>query len=173
MDPITIASLILTQTGLGSWIKDKLGGAVGAGPADKIIAVAQAATGVTLNGDSVKALSPEQVQAVKDKLIDNEQDIIKLQFADVADARATYRATDHTMADKIANMIMSWNIWVILGLIIANCLIVYYITNPAVALAAGNLIGGTINNLWGERQQSVGFYLGSSIGSKLKDRTPQ
>lgn len=170
MDPITIASLILTQTGLGGWLKDKLGGAVGTTTADKIVAVAQAATGVTMTSDSVPALSPEQVQAIKDKLVDNEQEIIRLQFADVADARATYRAGDHTMADKIAATIMSWNLWAVVGLIVANCLIVYFIKDPSIALAAGNLIGGSIMNLWQERQTAVGFYLGSSIGSKLKDR---
>jgi len=166
MDPITLATLILSQTGLGSWIKDKMNGAVSAPVADKIIAVAQAAIGSPITEPD--KLTEAQQLAISDKLTDNAQEILRLQFADLASARSMYISTQHEMADGIAKTIMRYNLPAITLLLVANCLIVYYIKDAAIALAVGNLIGGTISYLWQERTALVGFYFGSSIGSKTK-----
>ena len=44
------------------------------------------------------------------------------------------------------------------------------IKEPTAAVTAGNVIGASIAYLWNERSQVVGFFFGSSIGSKLKDQ---
>jgi len=171
MDPITVAAGILSATGLGDWLGEKLGGIIGTKAAGKIIDVAKVVTG---------AQSPEEVTArlqqdaqlaaqLRLKLLDNEQEIIRLEFADRADARAMYKA-EHGMADAIANRVMKFNLPAIVILLIANCLIVHFVENPAVSLAIGNIIGASVQALWQERQSIINFFFGSSQGSKDKAR---
>ena len=55
-------------------------------------------------------------------------------------------------------------------LIGANAAGLILVTDPTSAAALGNVLGASIAYLWNERSQVVGFFFGSSIGSKLKDQ---
>jgi len=171
MDPITLAAGILSATGLGDWLGDKLGGIIGAKAADKVIDVAKAVTGLQSPEEITARLQQDTQLAaqLRVKLIDNEQEIIRLEFADRADARGMYKV-QHEMADRIANWVMKFNLPAIVILLIANCLIVHFVTNPAVSLAIGNIIGASVQALWQERQSIINFFFGSSQGSKDKAR---
>lgn len=90
MDPITAAAAILSITGLGDWLKAKLGGTIGDNAASKVIDIAKVVTGVQ---------SPEEIQLhlqndanlvteLRNKLIDNSQEIARLEFSDRENARA-------------------------------------------------------------------------------------
>jgi hypothetical protein len=173
MDPITIsvAASLLKASGLGGWLADKLGGAIGEKAASKVIGIASAVTGLQ-NPEEIEAkirADQQMADALRNKLIDNEQEIIRLQYADLASARDMYKSHNE-MADQIANRVMAINLPAIVILLIANCLIVHFVTNPAVSLAIGNIIGASVQALWQERQSIIGFFFGSSVGSKDKSR---
>ena len=56
------------------------------------------------------------------------------------------------------------------GLLVgANALALCFIKEATIAVAVGNVIGASIQALWNERQQVIGFFFGSSLGSKMKD----
>jgi len=169
MDPITLAAGILSATGLGDWLGDKLGGIIGAKAADKVIDVAKAVTGLQSPEEITARLQQDAQLAaqLRNKLLDNEQEIIRLEFADRADARAMYKI-EHGMADKLAHQVMLFNLPAVVLLLLANCLVVYFIKDAAISLAVGNLIGGSISYLWQERQAIINFFFGSSQGSKDK-----
>lgn len=173
MEPITIVSSalsILKATGLSSWIGEKLG--IGESSANKIVEIAQAVTGTSDPEKALEAMSQSaaaQVE-VRNKLIDNKQEIIRLQYQDRSDARDMYKNSDHKKADDIASVIMKYNLPLIVLLLVANVVAVQFIQNTAVAVAVGNLIGGSVAAMWQERQQVVGFFFGSSIGSKDKTK---
>jgi len=77
--------------------------------------------------------------------------------------------THKAMAEGIAKRIIHQNQWLVGVLLVANGLVLVFIENNTVALAVGNLIGGSISSLWQERQQIIGYFFGSSLGSKMKD----
>jgi hypothetical protein len=172
MDPITItaaAVAIAKATGLTEWIGRKLGGPPGERVSELIVSVAGEVVGGASTTEIVTRLvgNPEAEKALRAQLIDRETVLLKLNAADLADARSLYRAKS-TEANRVSRSIMTWNLPAIVGLIGANCGAVYLIDNPAVAVAVGNVIGASISFLWQERQQVVGFFFGSSIGSKDK-----
>jgi len=111
----------------------------------------------------------EAADALRNKLIDNEQEILRLEFADKADARSMYK-TYHDMADRLAERVMTWNLPAIVLLLICNGLVIGYVKDATLSLAIGNIVGGSISCLWQERQQIIGFFFGSSVGSKEKSR---
>ena len=81
----------------------------------------------------------------------------------------SYR-TNNQQADKIANLVIKWNLPIIFTLVVINVFIVYYMKDNAPLIAiASQIIGIAIGNLFAERQAIVNFFFGSSIGSKEKD----
>lgn len=81
----------------------------------------------------------------------------------------SYR-TNNQQADKIANLVIKWNLPIIFTLVLINVLIVYYMKDNAPLIAiASQIIGIAIGNLFAERQAIVNFFFGSSMGSKEKD----
>jgi hypothetical protein len=177
MDPVTIAAVatrsavaIANAAGMGDWLKQKFAGRPGAQAASKIIDLAAAATGGGTAEEVVERLRND-AQAREDAkrlLLHWEQELVRLQYEDLASARAMYSGAKNDMADKLANRIMSWNLPAIVALVAGNCAVVYTIDNPTIAVALGNIIGASITYLWAERSQVVGFFFGSSIGSKDK-----
>lgn len=173
MDPITAIALakgIASATGLDDWITSKLGGVVGASTAGKIIDVAKVATGASSPEQALKQLqgSSESAAKARIKLLNHEHELSLAALADTQSARQMYSDKSH-MADKVAAQVIAQNHWVVALLITANAAVLYFVDDKAVALALGNLIGISINALWSERQQVVGFFFGSSLGSKLKN----
>ena len=176
MDPLSIAAAatssavaIAKAAGLGTWIKQKFAGAPGAQAADKILDLAAAATGGGTPEEVLKRIKhdAEAREDARRALLHWEQELVKLQYQDLANARAMY-GQQHQNADRIARQIMTWNLPAIVTLVGANCAAVYYIDNPTIAVALGNIIGASITYLWNERSQVVGFFFGSSMGSKDK-----
>jgi hypothetical protein len=103
-----------------------------------------------------------------------DKDLFLAGLADVAGARTMYAKTGHEQADKVAENIMKRNLPYLVGLASVNILILVFSEkldlNTPVVLAVGNVIGMVIQSLINERAQVVGFYMGSSIGSKIKDK---
>jgi hypothetical protein len=176
VDPVTIAAVatrsavaIANAAGMGDWLKQKFAGRPGAQAANKIIDLAAAATGGGTADEVVERLRND-AQAREDAkrlLLHWEQELVRLQYEDLASARAMYVGQNDN-ADRIARQIMTWNLPAIVSLVAANCAAVYTIDNPTIAVALGNIIGASITYLWAERSQVVGFFFGSSLGSKDK-----
>ena len=116
----------------------------------------------------------DKFHAELNNVSDEDKDLFLAGLADVAGARDMYKSTGHEQADKIAENIMKRNLPYLVGLASVNILILVFSEklelNTPVVLAVGNVIGMVIQSLINERAQVVGFYMGSSIGSKIKDK---
>lgn len=172
MDPITITATalsIIKATGLSAWIGRRLGGEPGERASARIVETAEGIVGGSPNKDVVKTLKadPAMTDQVRLALVAQEAELVELNMADMQDARAMYKQKN-AQADKVATTIMRFNLPAILLLIVFNIGAIYFINNPTVAVAIGNLVGASISFLWQERQQVMGFFFGSSLGSKEK-----
>ncbi|BFM16273.1 hypothetical protein R50073_24560 [Maricurvus nonylphenolicus] len=171
MDPLTAiaaAKGIAKLTGFDNWLSEKLG----AKTAEKIVQVAQVVTGET-NPEAAlaKAEADAALQSqIRDKLLEHEHEINMALFEDRNKAREMYQGTGHQQADIIANQIIKQNHWLVFLLLLLNGLAFWLVDDENLALVIGNASGFSINALWAERQQVIGFFFGSSWGSKLKDQ---
>lgn len=108
------------------------------------------------------------------ELSESEMKKFEMSLKDIDSARNMYTNTGHEQADKIAENIMKRNLPYIVVMASVNVLVLLFAESfdlsTAVVLAVGNVIGMVIQSLINERAQVVGFYMGSSIGSKLKDK---
>lgn len=119
------------------------------------------------------------VKNVIDKIVpdDDEKFIIKNEleataseyFADVQDAREMYENTEHEQADKIAHNIINYNLWILLGLVVIQVIVIMYVEGQIAAVVTG-VIGTITGALINERNTVVNFFFGSSKGSKDKDK---
>lgn len=114
--------------------------------------------------------SPEMQLEFKRMLLADAHIDEQMRYADRADARSMYKH-HHEMQDKIADKVMTYNLWIVGGLVAANVAMVVFTPTEYMAEVAGasTLIGIVINALLKERQDVVGFSFGSSMGSKMKD----
>jgi hypothetical protein len=85
-----------------------------------------------------------------------------------ASARSMYMVSKE-MTDYIAKRIMNWNLPMLLVMIAANIVCVYFFDSVALALIS-NVIGQVMQQLINERTTLMNFFLGSSNGSKEKTR---
>lgn len=136
--------------------------------------VAETLTGKT-GDEAVKAIEadPQLAYEFKVAVMADSHVSEQIEMEDRKSARESYKV-HHEQADKIAQMIMSINLPTILLLVVLNVVSVYvaeYYKLPTGVLAIiSNLIGVVIGQLLAERQQVVGFFFGSSVGSKTKDK---
>ena len=173
MTPLAITATALSlvkATGLADWIGNKLGGAPGQSASRRLIEIAEDITEVRGDPEALLARVREDAEASIQIAIATQQaerELIKLDRADRADARAMH-TKDPDAGNRLARQIMVWNLPAIFGLVGVNAAAITQIDNPTVAVAIGNVIGASISYLWQERAQVVGFYFGSSTGSKEK-----
>lgn len=171
---IVTALAIAKAAGLGGWIVDKLKGSdSGAAKlAGKVIEFATETTGYSSPSEALASLKGNSaaLQAFKDKVLEKEHELKKLVFADRKDARQMYKE-DHSQTNKIAERIMTWNLPAIILLLIANAFAAHYFKdNTTLLLTIGNFIGMAVKSLFDERTNVIGFFFGSSMGSKQKDQ---
>lgn len=119
-----------------------------------------------------KELSPEQKEALLEAAKED-MEYYKMQLQDISNARDMYDKSQE-QADRLSNQIMKWNIWAILGMLILNVGVLIasdkFKFDNSIVLIVGNTIGFIIQSLINERGQVTGFYFGSSLGSKQKDK---
>lgn len=173
MDPITLISGALTiakATGLDEWLGGMIAGEPGEKAASQIVNIAAHAAGGGTVGEIVAKIeqSDQFKHDIRTALLDNQHAIQMAVFEDRKSARQMYQATDHKTADDLAQKVFNWNPFMIVALVLAQIGVLVYVTDPAVASAASAVIGGSISYLWQERQTVIGFFFGSSHGSKVK-----
>lgn len=172
MDPVSaiaLAKTILNVTGLGGWAKKKIGDKFGTKTAETIGAIAQSAMKATSPEAALVELRKDPAKALmlRDRLEEREHELILAGLDDVKSAREMY-TEQHDMADDVARKVIRQNHILVLLLIAANCSVALLVDESGIALALGSLISASIGALWQERQQVIGFYFGSSLGSKQK-----
>lgn len=175
MEPLTLISgamALADATGLSGWIGKKLGGNIGEATASKITSIASSIAGGGSIEDTLARIKADSELAgeLKKQLMANEHELVLAYLDDVKSARQMYQETDHVVADKLAVNIMSRNLWFILILVLLNIGTVALLPNPANVALVSNIIGICIGWLWSERSQVVGFFFGSSQGSKDKSK---
>jgi hypothetical protein len=165
---IALVKGIADATGLTDWIAGKFGDS--APVAKKVIETAMAISGAQSPQDAIKILSQDQVKAAECKaaIEAQEMELIKLAYDDLKSARTMYQNTGHDQADKIAESVIRYNLPMVGLLVCANALALCFIKEATIAVAVGNVIGASIQALWNERQQVIGFFFGSSFGSQKK-----
>jgi hypothetical protein len=172
IDPVTAVTLgkaISDATGLTDWIAGKFGES--APVARKVIDIATSVTGAKNPQDVVDILTRDSAKAaeVAQAVRDQEMELINLAYQDLKDARGMYQKTGHEQADKIAAHVITWNAPLVGVLLTLYGISLVYVKDANTAQAVGTLLGGSIAALWQERQAVMGFFFGSSLGSKLKD----
>lgn len=114
--------------------------------------------------------TPEQLANIAKANHKHVEAMAKIQSGEMANARAMHK-DNNAMADKIADKITTYNVMYVMAMIIINCLVVKFLADDAALVAiASNVIGMTIKSLLDQIQSVTGFYFGSSIGSKAKDK---
>jgi len=136
----------------------------------KALSIAKAVTGIGDDKGAVEAIQadPELSYKYEMALLADKHIPDRLNLENTQGAREAYKV-HHEQADKIADSVMKWNLWLMGGLTLANIGVVYFITDGALVAIASNLIGMVVNHLMSERQNVVNFFFGSSMGSKDKD----
>lgn len=97
-------------------------------------------------------------------------DLLGLDMAEIKSARDMYKSTDHQMADKIADRVITWNLWVVMIAILIEIVSVIYIDDKVLIAIISGAIGSVTTALLQERQQVINFFFGSSRGSKSKSK---
>lgn len=165
-----ISALSSLAPSIGKWIA----GDKGEDAAQAVVDVARSVTGQNDVEKAVSAIQADpsmQLDFLK-MLEQNKSKFDELYLADRQNAREMYK-NQNEQADKIADRITKFNVMYIIGLVIANCLLVYFLEdNGAIIAAASNIIGLVIRDLLAQIQAVTGFYFGSSMGSKQKDGKP-
>lgn len=141
---------------------------------DVVESVAEAITGKQ-GDEAVDAMNKDPELAYKFKVAVMADSHVKEQMLadEMKNARDSYKV-HHEQADKVADGIMRKNLPTIFILVLINIIAVMltkYWQMPGEVLAIiSNLIGIVVGQLLAERQSIVGFFFGSSLGSKMKNK---
>ena len=152
-------------TKVGKWLR-------AIGRSDILESAVNIAGGV-LTGNITTVLGAVKTLIKDDPKITPEQEaeankLIELDYADIANARDMYKSTGHVMADKIADRVIVWNLWVVFLAIAVEILAVVYMEDKVLIAIISGAIGSFTTALLQERQQVINFFFGSSQGSKDK-----
>jgi hypothetical protein len=98
---------------------------------------------------------------------DSYMEELELYYQDLDSARNMYKEKSD-MADSVAKKIIDWNLWILLGLVIIQVLVIMYVDGQVAAVVTG-VVGTITGALINERNTVVNFFFGSSKGSKDKD----
>ena len=129
--------------------------------ATDVVAIAEKVTGKKAE-DAVDAINSDPTLALA---------FYKMLMEDRNSAREIYKIHPDN-SDKISNSVIRYNLWLVLFLVLADvAAYVLLAANPALLTALSTSTGFVIQSLLKERQDILGFYFGSSIGSKIKTLT--
>lgn len=170
MDPILAAIALLKATGLGGWLTEKLGGLINEPAARKVIDVARAVTGIKDPAAMLEQLQADAALAgrLREKVMDNEQDIVRLSFADVANARAMQVAALQ-QGDEFAKRFVYWlaAVWTFAAILYIGLITFCRIPENNVRFA-DTILGFMLATVVATILQ---FFFGSAISNRSKDNS--
>jgi len=120
----------------------------------------------------VKKISPnlsDEEQVEVEQLLKSYHQELELHLENTKDARLMYRTTDHQTSDSIADNIITWNLWIMLGLVVVQVCVILFVEGPVAAVVTG-IVGTLTGALINERNTVINFFFGSSQGSKDKSK---
>jgi len=166
--PIISALTSIAPT-IGKWVS----GDKGEEAAQAVADMARAVTGQNDVGQAVRQIQGDPAKQLEFlKILEqNKHKLDELYLADRQSARDMY-GKHNEQADRIAERVMKWNvIYSILVASIQVTVLVAFTDLPDIVIGfVGNVTGWIIKGLLDERKDVTGFYFGSSIGSKSKDK---
>lgn len=135
-----------------------------------VMDIAKEVMGVSKDSEVTAEKVREHQHEIERQVSQQEHEIELALLSDRADARDMY-AESRPTTDKIAQRVMRWNVPYVVGLVIVQILVVYFLREHGTLIAiVGNVVGFVVAQLLTERSDIIGFYFGSSEGSKAKDR---
>ena len=173
MEPLTIikaATLIADITGAGEWIGKLLGGDKGETVAREVINQAQTLTGAGSMDEAIAVLNADKAKAraLRERLIEHKETLIRLANEDRQNARAMY-ARKNTTADKVADRIITWNLPLIALLLGCNVLIFIYVEQREAAILVSNTLTYVLKGLLDERTTLIQFFFGASSKDEVNE----
>ena len=93
---------------------------------------------------------------------------LDLYYADLKSARDMY-SSSHEQADKIADNVIKYNLFIVLFMVLVQCIVIMYVDGKVAAVITG-IVGTVTGALIQERNTVINFFFGSSKGSKDKDK---
>jgi hypothetical protein len=122
----------------------------------------------SLNNAAFEILNdPQKRFEFEQKVLEHKQRVLELQAAEMNSARSMYKY-ENKQADSIAERVFKHNLIIVLLLVIIEIFSIKFL-DPTLLTIIGNIVGFVINSLLNERSQVIGFYFGSSLGSKAKE----
>ncbi len=116
----------------------------------------------------VNKSSPELVgDPTYEKALEMYQEELKYHIENTKGAREIY-SQSKDITDQLARKVMTWNLPIILLLVIINIFCVKFLDSTLLAIIS-NVIGMVMQKLFEERSVVTNFFFGSSQGSKQKD----
>lgn len=94
---------------------------------------------------------------------------LDMYYADLKSARDMYRSTDHEQADRIADNVIKYNLFIVMLMVLIQCLVIMFVDGKVAAVITG-IVGTVTGALLQERNTVINFFFGSSKGSKDKDK---
>ena len=168
MDPITIAMALLSSSGLGDWVGSKLQGLLGESTAKKVINVAQVVTGIANPQEVLQQVqaNAELASQLRLKLIDNEQELVRLDYSDRSNARsmqvAALQQSDEFSKRFIYYLATAWSL--------AAMIYIAFITFAPIPTAnirfADTILGFMLGTVIATILQ---FFYGSAQSNRAKD----
>lgn len=168
MDPLTIGIT------LAKFVPDIIGlfkGDDAKESAQAVLAIAEKVTGKK-GPDAAAAIEADPATALEFKkaVMADKHVAARLALENVQGARAMYKHHG-TKIDEVIGDVMRKNLPYIVVLALANIIAVYILKDHGALVAIiSNLIGVMIGQLISERQAVMNFCLGSSVGSKNKNK---
>lgn len=137
--------------------------------ASKVVGIAEDLTGQR-GDEAMKAINQDPHLALEfhKAVMADKHRFDEMVLADRQSAREAYKVHNEA-SDKIAFIIMRFNLPLVFLLVVADVLACIYLgENAAVLTTVSTTVGFVINALLKERQDVTGFHFGSSLGSKMK-----
>lgn len=104
-----------------------------------------------------------RLAVMADKYVDEQ-----MRLDDVKSARTMYSGQNE-QADKIANSVIRYNLIIVAVLLSLDVIAMILLQDkPTILAMIATLFGGVMQSLISERQSVIGFFFGSSLGSKMK-----
>jgi hypothetical protein len=165
---MAIPSLVKLLPDVAGWF----GGDKAEEMTSEVLDIASSVTGISDKNKALEAINADPNIALKfqEAVMKDRHRLDEMYLQEKQSARNNY-VQSKDQADEMADFIMKWNL-VLIGIIfVAQIFGTWWFKDEATLVAMINSMSTLIlKSLLDERKEVNGFYFGSSLGSKLKDK---
>lgn len=163
-----IPSLIKLLPDVAGWF----GGDKAENMTSEVLNIASKVTGISDGNKALDAINadPNVALEFQKAVMADQHRLEELYLGDKEDARDNY-SKSKDQADEMADFILRWNLWIVSFIFIGQIIGTWFFKDETTLIAMINSMSTLIiKSLLDERKEVNGFYFGSSLGSKLKDK---